>query len=80
MCLELCETFEAMQKKLGLDNFELVVRISKEGKQRRWDQKFIEEEITKHAKQSKHQVEGQQCGGIGKIWVCGPPVMSQGFD
>lgn len=58
---------QANCKQLGLTNFELVVRLSDAGKQRRWDFDFIKEIVigTKD---------------LEKIWVCGPPIVTETFE
>jgi hypothetical protein len=45
----------------------LVTRISTEGKQRRWDNSWINERI-------------KAAGDLKKAWVCGPPPMNETFD
>lgn len=67
--LELLEALQDFCKKHLKDNFELNLRISNEGKQRRWDSSFIEE-----------QLKGFNSISVPKVWVCGPPVMSETFD
>jgi hypothetical protein len=42
VALELLEGLHELTKRLGMNNFELVKRISNEGKQPRWDDSFIE--------------------------------------
>ena len=64
--LTLLEALEKYCKKNGMQNFELVVRISNEGKSRRWDGDFIQEQLGALTPK--------------KVWVCGPPVMSETFD
>lgn len=49
VCLDLCEALVDMNKKLGKNNFELVVRLSNQGGAR-WDDKFIRTELDKHKK------------------------------
>eukprot|EP00352_Strombidinopsis_acuminata_P004959 CAMPEP_0176350822 /NCGR_PEP_ID=MMETSP0126-20121128/9767_1 /TAXON_ID=141414 ORGANISM="Strombidinopsis acuminatum, Strain SPMC142" /NCGR_SAMPLE_ID=MMETSP0126 /ASSEMBLY_ACC=CAM_ASM_000229 /LENGTH=119 /DNA_ID=CAMNT_0017701033 /DNA_START=1186 /DNA_END=1545 /DNA_ORIENTATION=- len=68
VCLELCEGLRDMNKKLGINNFELVVRLSNRG-DARWDKSFILQEIAKYKPDQ-----------IKKMWVCGPPVMNENFD
>lgn len=62
------EALDRYCKRNGLTNFELVVRISSEGSPRRWDVDFIEEQFSAMSETPK------------KVWVCGPPVMSETFD
>jgi predicted ferric reductase len=64
--LELLEALSNYCKKHGKDNFELVLRLSDAGKQRRWDAGFIKEQLG--------QAETR------KVWVCGPPVLTETFD
>ena len=67
--LELLEALHNYCKKNGKRNFELVTRISNEGKQPRWNSAFINDTMS-------------QCDrkALKKVWVCGPPVMSETFD
>jgi len=54
----------------GRKNFELHLRLSKEGvNSKRWDQTFIDEQVN-HFNLSE----------IKKVMVCGPPVMNETFD
>ena len=40
-------------------------------KPRQWDQSFIEETLSAYKKSSD---------GLAKVWVCGPPPMTETFD
>lgn len=51
----------------GHTNFELVVRLSDEGKQTRWDDALIQKVATDHS-------------DLKKIWVCGPPNLTETFS
>lgn len=70
--LDVLEALEKLNAKIGKTNFILNVRLSKvdnpADKKPRWDEKFIESELTPHANK------------IRKIWICGPPVMNELFD
>ena len=54
------------------ENFKLTIRLSEDiyakKKPPRWDEKYIDAELTPHA------------GKIQKVWVCGPPILNQTFD
>ena len=71
--LELIEALQKVNEKLGLDNFEATIRLSKtdDGSKPspRWDAKFIQEELS-----------DKKGGDIQRIWVVGPPAMNQVFD
>ena len=68
--LELCEALTQFNKVNGQSNFEVVIRLSKEGLNAgRWDTAFIETEVMKYKAQD-----------LKKIWVCGPPAMSEVFE
>ncbi len=59
-----------MCKSKGLTNFEVVVRLSREGVNAgRWDNTFIKRELAKH-----------NANDVRKVWVCGPPAMSETFE
>ena len=48
----------------------MVVRLSKEGvNAQRWDEAFIEKEVLKY-----------RPNDLKKVWVCGPPAMSEVFE
>jgi len=66
--IELLEALDKFCKRNSLTNFELVLRISNEGKPRRWDANFIGEQLDGFKDAPK------------KVWVCGPPVMAETFD
>jgi len=56
--------------KIKLTNFEVIVRLSREGvNAERWDHDFIRRELSKH-----------NANDIRKVWVCGPPAMSETFE
>jgi len=63
-----------LNKHLGFNNFDLVVRLSeghpdlKGEKPKRWNKEAIKEELMQFA------------GQLSKIWVCGPPMLNQTFD
>lgn len=51
-------------------NFELFVRLKKEGiNPQKWDNEFIVQELAKYDTKA-----------ISRLWVCGPPTMTQTFD
>ena len=65
--LELCEALHAYCQQRGIKNFELVLRLSKEKlNAERWNDDFVQKTIK--------QLEPK------KVWVCGPPVMSEVFE
>jgi len=65
--LELLEALDRFCKHHGKSNFELVMRLSDAGKQRRWDADFIREQV-------------RVAESLRRAWVCGPPVMTETFD
>ena len=68
--LEFCEALHNYCKKQNIKNFEVVVRLSREGiNPERWDQEFILKELRKHNPQD-----------VRKVWVCGPPPMNEVFE
>lgn len=68
--LELCEALHEYCEKNKLGNFELVVRLSREGiNSGRWDQDFIEKTVSQYKDKN-----------LKKVWVCGPPPMSETFE
>ncbi len=70
MGLELCEALAQFNKANGQSNFEVNIRLSKEGVNAgRWDKAFIEREVLKY---KTHDLK--------KVWVCGPPAMSEVFE
>lgn len=69
--LNVCEALEKVNRKLGITNFKLTVRISKRWDGFRgavWDQKFVEEQLSPFA------------GKIKKVWISGPPAMNETLD
>ena len=69
--LNMCEALEKVNRKLGVTNFKLFVRIGKrydESKAVRWDERFVEDHLMSYA------------GNIRKIWVSGPPFMNQSLE
>ena len=70
--LQLCEGLERINERLKYNNFKLTIRLSEDiyakSKPPRWDEKFIEAELTPHA------------GKLKKVWVVGPPILNQTFD
>ena len=74
IALPLLEGLNEITKTKQLNNFELVVRISNESKQGRWDEAFIQREISKYnSKRKKSET-------LSKVYVCGPPPMNELFD
>ena len=68
--LELCEALTQFNKENGQSNFEVIIRLSREGVNAgRWDQAFIEREVMKY---KPHDLK--------RVWVCGPPAMSEVFE
>lgn len=65
--LQLCEALDQFCKDKGIKNFMFVARLRLENiNKERWNDAFIEKAI----KSMKSQ----------KIWVCGPPAMSEIFE
>lgn len=64
--LEMLENIRDLVEQNNSECFKLKLRFSNE-KSPRWDKHFIDEEIREH-------------GEVKKIWVCGPPLMSELFD
>ena len=66
--LQLCEGLERINERLKYNNFKLTIRLSEDiyakKKPPRWDEKYIETELTPHA------------GKLKKVWVCGPPILN----
>jgi len=68
--IELCEALQELVRKKGYSNFELIVRLSRENiNASRWEDEFIRGELKKH-----------NSSDIRKVWVCGPPAMSETFE
>ena len=67
--MELLEGLYEITQKLGLKNFDLVIRLSSEKQGSRWNEEFI-----------KRQFQIRTGETIEKVWVCGPPVMNELFD
>lgn len=67
--IELLRKFKEVQVKCSLENFDLKLRLSdSKEKQPRWDKAFLENELKLLS------------GKIGKIVVCGSPIMNETFD
>ena len=66
--MQLCEALDEFCTAKGLKDFKLVVRYSNKNKQR-WDEAYIRNALTE-----------QNVGPHDKVWVCGPPPMSETFD
>ena len=69
LAMELLEGLYEITQKLGLKNFDLVIRLSSEKQGSRWNEEFI-----------KRQFQIRTGETIEKVWVCGPPVMNELFD
>lgn len=68
--LELCEALHKYCEDNKIYNFSLHVRLSREGiNSERWSDKWIDKTL----KQFKYK-------DLKKIWVCGPPPMSETFE
>jgi len=69
--LPILEGLKELVDKAGhSDRFRLFFRFGDaKPKLPRWDEKFI-----------KKTLETYQPEGIGKIWVCGPPLLEEQFD
>jgi NAD(P)H-flavin reductase len=69
--LEMMERLRKFCENNNFNNFELFVKITKEGiNPARWDQAFIRKRLEEYG--------GAE--GIKKIWVVGPPVMTETFE
>ncbi|CDW78413.1 cytochrome b5-like heme steroid binding domain containing protein [Stylonychia lemnae] len=68
LCHDLIQGLQDIVSKNDEKNFELILRISSQSKQR-WDEQFIQ-----------RQLEVQTQTDLRKIWVCGPPSMNELFD
>ena len=70
VALELFEALDAFCKREKIKSFSLYVRLSQEKvNPQRWDEDFIRQEIAKYGAKN-----------LQRVWVCGPPVMSETFD
>ena len=68
--VELCEALQEFVHKKGITNFEVVIRLSRENvNASRWESDFIRSELSRH-----------NANDIRKVWVCGPPAMSETFE
>ena len=73
MCLPLVEGLQRICKVNGKpDRFKLTIRFS-DNREKRWDKKYV-------FKQMMHHTKTTQGDNIQKVWVCGPPLMSEVFD
>jgi predicted ferric reductase len=90
VALELCEGLQSLYTKYGLDNFELHLRLTNDGKEvkkhRRWDPAYIDEVLGKYsqvddncAKEDLETVTTHHHRNR-RVWVCGPPQMNEMFD
>ena len=70
--LDFLKILEMIQKKKGLEQFKLILRLSKGmvTKPPRWDRNYLQAELTNCRKKAK----------ISKVWVCGPPLFDEQFD
>lgn len=70
MGMDLCLKLVELNKKLKINNFVLVPRLSegRDGiygaKQERWATDLIKEQLFPHK------------GKLSKVWVCGPPILN----
>jgi NAD(P)H-flavin reductase len=69
LALDLLQGLHQITKDKNLNNFELVLRISQENRQR-WDAEYLRRQL--------ENWHGQT--GIQKVYVCGPPQMNEMFD
>ena len=68
--IKLCEALAGYCKSKSIPNFDVVIRLSREGvNAERWDSGFIKRELAKH-----------NANDVRKVWVCGPPPMSETFE
>jgi NAD(P)H-flavin reductase len=68
VALEFLEAVQAYFKRVGNPCFELIVRLSNQ-KGGHWDKSFIDAQVRETGEKN-----------IKKIWVCGPPAMTEKFD
>lgn len=67
--IELCQKLEAVTVMNGLKNFELNLRLSDSKLEApQWNQAFIDQQLSPFK------------GEIGRIFVCGTPMMNETFD
>lgn len=88
--LDLCEALVDLNKRKGINNFTLTLRISeqKEGVPRavRWDKSYILPKLKEIEEGNFDNIEVEKVkkGGktfqIKKVFVCGPPMMNEVFD
>ena len=70
IAVDLCESLYNYCKQNGYKNFKYVLRLSQENlNPDRWDETFISNQINKYDNRI-----------IRRIWVCGPPAMSETFE
>ena len=73
MCPPIVEALERICMVNGKpDRFKLVIRLSC-NKEKRWDKKYVFKQMMHHSKTNVGET-------IKKVWVCGPPLMSEVFD
>ena len=65
----MCSGLKELMGKLGRDNFDYIERFSDAKEPGNWDSSFIEKSLMRHSERE-----------ISKIWVCGPPRMTETFD
>lgn len=75
VALDLLEALDKVQKKKGLEQFKLILRLSKTDdpsavKPPRWDEKYLNSELQ----------NAKSVSSINKIWACGPPLMDEQFE
>lgn len=81
----MCEELDKFCLENRLDNFQLHTRLKHENinNSGRWNEVFIREELSKHC--PVNATEGKDIGdsllekGDFKVYVCGPPAMSETF-
>jgi NAD(P)H-flavin reductase len=80
--LDLCEALVELNKRKGINNFSLTVRLSeaKDGAPRavRWNKEYVMP-VLKDIESGKYGEQGKETK-IKKVYVCGPPVMNECFD
>lgn len=68
ICIELCEKLQQICEKKANLKFEVKIRLSKEGvNAERWSQSWIKDTLDRYKDKKK-------------VWVCGPPPMSETFE
>jgi len=68
LCLDLLNCLHNVSKERNLNNFELVLRISREkATDERWNAEYLQRQL-------------ENWKDLAKVYVCGPPAMNETFD